>query len=410
MRSCQPPPPIEASVTGDERVRDAVCGTVSQKGRVLLLETDLCFRDAIGDCLIENGYKVVAVANTQQAFSEILTGDFSLVLYDPMMPGLSAETFYRSVGRIDPDLCERLVFMSEDRLDANTTEFIKSVNGLVLKKPFDVRNLLGSLALAELQCPLHSIFDCTSAEPVPLRVCEPAAGGTQILDQPGLREKVCAILARAETPDRTTVGVLNPEPHPRGSGMSLAYALAALALLLSLAGGLCLRYLNARDRLDAASSQCLGREAEWTTVSLDLQAALAMRAKAAAVQSQLARISAIRAKPHWASVLRCIVPPGDAKIEILEVSARGEKKDPGACEVRISGMVYGSQPGLMADQYRQSVEQILKRNANGRPVSIRLDQLQKAPETLRDEKRAEFVMIVSLGSIDPSLAMSKEGR
>ena len=409
-----------AEVTArDKRESEAANSGILKKGRVLLLEANAFFREAIADCLGENGYQIVSVRDSHEGLREVMAGDFALVLYDPRMPGLSAETFYRSVGRIDPGLCERLVFMSEDRVDANAVEFIKRVNGLVLKKPFDVRTLMGALTLAELQCSLHSVFDRAAAEPVPLRPVETEPSGTQVPEQSALDEKVAAILARgetlrrtfsrAETPGRISDALPNPEPHLRASGMSLSYALAALTLVFGLAAVLWLRYLNAQDRLDAVSSQRLGREAEWTAVSLDLQTALAMRAKAATAQSQLARIYAIRARPHWAPVLRCIVPPGDAKIEILEVSARGEKKDPGACEVRICGMALGSQPRLMADRYRQSMEQMLKTNANGRPVSTRLDQLDDASETLK-EKRADFVMVVTIGSIEQAPAMSKEGR
>ena len=413
-RSDRPPPTLGATGSGEERVWDAVCDTVSKKGRVLLLEPDPCFRDALSDCLLENGYKVVAVANTHQAFSEITANDFALVLYDPTMPGLSGEMFCRSVYRIDPELCGRFVFMSDDHGDAKTNEFIKNINGFVLKKPFDVKNLLASLALAESHHTFHGVFDFASTDPFPPQVCQTAdvlpPGGTQLPEESVLREKACPIPAGPQTPVGPSDALLNTEPQLRGRGMSLSYALAALALLLALAGGLWLRYLNARHHLDAASSQRLGREAEWTAASLDLQTALSMRAKAATAQSQLARISAIRAKPHWAPVLRGIVPLGDAKIDIVEISARGEKKDPGACEVRICGTAFGSPPMLMADRYRQSVEQILKRIANGRPVSARLDQLPEAPGTPPDEKRADFVMVVTIGSIEPSLAISKEGR
>lgn len=186
--------------------------------------------------------------------------------------------------------------------------------------------------------------------------------------------------------------------------------LAALAFLLGLPAGLWLRYSNARDRLDAASSQRLGREAEWTTVSLDLEAALAARAKAAKTESQLARISAIRAKPHWAPALRSLIPPVDMKIDTLEANARAERTDSGACNVRICGRATGPQTQMIADRYRQSVEENLKRNANGRPVSIRLDQLQQATGTLPDEKQSDFVMTTSIGSIEPAAAARKGGR
>jgi DNA-binding NarL/FixJ family response regulator len=330
----------------------------------------------------------VAVRDSDEGVRAVMTGDFTLVLYDPKMPGLPVESFYRSVGRVDPELCGRFVFMSQDRLDADTTAFIKSVNGLVLKKPFDVENLLESLALAELQYPLHRVFDRVSNEPVPLRAGETAAGGTQ--------GSVPASPARAETPG--------------GKSDARTYALAVLALLCGLAAILWYRHENLRGRLDAALEKRLALGTEWTAVSADLEAAVATRSKAETAQGQLARISAVRAKPHWAPVLRSIVPLVHAQIDILEVGARGEAEDSGACEVRVRGLAGGPSPRLTADRFRQSVEDDLKRHAGGRPVETRFEELEDAPGASPGEKRVVFVMNVTLGPVGPSPAMRKEGR
>jgi CheY-like chemotaxis protein len=388
-----PGSPRAEAVAADRRQPEAAGGRISRKGRVLLLEGNVFFREAIGDCLKENGYKFAAVRDSDEGVRAVMNGDFTLVLYDPKMPGLPVETFYRSVGRIDPDLCKRFVFMSEDRLGADTTGFIKSVNGLVLKKPFDIKDLLESLALAELQYPLDSVFDRAAAEPVPLRGGETAAGGAQVPGPSVPGEKVPASLAHAET-----------------SGMTRTYALAALAFLLGLAATLWYRHETLRERLDAALEKRLALGTEWRAVSTDLQAAVATRSKTATAQGQLARISALRAKPHWAPVLCSIVPLGHAGIDILQVSARGEAEDLGACEVRVRGVAGGSSPRLTADRFRQSVEDDLKRSANGRAVETHFEELEDAPRASPGEKRADFVMMVTLGSMEPTPATPKEGR
>jgi CheY-like chemotaxis protein len=117
------------------------------------------------DCLVEHGYPVVAVESSQQAFREITSGDFALVLYDSLMRGFSVETFYQAVGRVDPGLCERFVFMADDRADEATRRFIRNSNRFVLRKPFQEKDLLDAITVAELCGAYQSAFDASQVEP-----------------------------------------------------------------------------------------------------------------------------------------------------------------------------------------------------------------------------------------------------
>ncbi len=177
-------------------------GVIREKGRVLLLEADPCFRGTIEDCLVEHGHEVVAAESAQEGLRHVMDGDFALILFDLVMPGPAPELFYQSVRRVDPDLCERFVFMSADREDENTSRFIKDIDGFVLRKPFDSKNLLGSIALMELRGTVHSVLEGTSTEPIPSRIYRSSgagsAGGSRGPDDAALAEKVAKILARAE--------------------------------------------------------------------------------------------------------------------------------------------------------------------------------------------------------------------
>ena len=122
------------------------------------------------------------------------------------------------------------------------------------------------------------------------------------------------------------------------------------------------------------------------------------------------------AERHHAEVralhlVRNIVPEGNGKIEILEIDARCETKDPGACEVRVHGIAGGAASGHTAENFRQSVEENLEKNANGRPVSVRFERISKdAPTALAGERRTDFILIASIGTAGQALAAAKEGR
>lgn len=227
-----------------------------------------------------------------------------------------------------------------------------------------------------------------------------------------LEEKVAKILARAQTPPKPgpTVTVLpKAEPEHRAGGELRARVFAGLALLVALGAGLSPLYLKALDRVTAASAERLGTEAEWTAISTDLQKALAELPELARSQSLPARIAADRAKPRWTPVLCGIVPSDTVRIDILEVDARGEPGDSGACHMSVRGVADGPQPRLMADQFRRAVEDNLKRAANGRPVSTHFERLKDAPDASLEQARATFDLIATLGPM-PSVAPRKEKR
>lgn len=150
---------------GEKPPAPAVNPGNTKKGRILLLEDDESFCEVIRDCLVEKGYDVVAVQNGGEGVREVLASDFKTVLCDIMMPGLPGDMFYRAVERIRPALCQAFIFMTGHQNDARTNEFIKSVNGFVLRKPFPLDKMLDSIALAEVRRTFHSVFDNAPAGP-----------------------------------------------------------------------------------------------------------------------------------------------------------------------------------------------------------------------------------------------------
>lgn len=395
-----------------ERGTDAASGTVSKNGRVLLLEDDASFRHIITDCLTENGYEVVAVHNGGEAVREVLASDFALVLCDLMMPCLSGDMFFRVVERISPALCQRFVFMTGHQCDAGTDALIQSVKAFVLRKPFPLKNLLDAIAFVECRLMHRSVFDSHGMDVNPL----PGSDSLSFFQtgSPAVAEK--AVLERILARSRTNPPLAGPsdprcqgESQPCASGIPGALLFATVTLMLALAGGLWIGNLIARDRLETAALKRQALEEEWAAVSPDLQEALARRSEAAGAEKQLAWLSAHRAKPRWAWVLRCIVPAGDAMVEILGVEARADAKDTSACEVSVVGIAGGAEPRQMANHFRESLEQNLKRDANGRAVSTRFERLDDAPALLPEQKRADFVITVSVAPGRPALAMQKGG-
>jgi hypothetical protein len=187
------------------------------------------------------------------------------------------------------------------------------------------------------------------------------------------------------------------------------FVFAGIAILLSVAVSAGTRYREAQDRVTAIEAEHSALDSEWQAIAPKLSAALAVRSTIEAEQRQLARISEARSKPRWAPALRCIVPTAEAGIEIHEIQARRDPTDFGACELRISGSAGGSQPRLGADLYRKAIEEALMKDAAGRSVSTRFEQLNDVPEELAEKERVTFVLIATLDRQEPAVA-ERRGR
>lgn len=119
--------------------------------KILVLEDDPSFREIVQVYFEEQGFSVVSVQNGVEGVHEILAGDFDAILCDMQMPTLPGDMFYRAVERMRPHLCERFIFMTGYRGNPKVNEFIASVDGMVLIKPFHMDDLPEMLAFVELR-------------------------------------------------------------------------------------------------------------------------------------------------------------------------------------------------------------------------------------------------------------------
>ena len=355
---------------------------------MLLLDDDPAFNEVIRDFLAECGYTVVAVQSGVEGVREVLVGDFALILCDMEMPAMPGDMFYRAVERIRPQLCERFLFMTGYRGDAKTNEFIKAVNGIVLRKPFQLQDLEDSIAFIQSR---------PAPEPVP------DTRGPRASAVPSVASRQVACAQNNPAPPRT--------PPARVATRAFAFATVALCIAFAASLGAWRFLLAGCESARSAELSMLSRE--WTAVSAQLQDANAVRPKIEAALGQPARIAADRARPRWTPALREIAIEAARGIEILEIHARGEVEDSGACELRLRGAAVGLQPRLVADLFREAVEEGLKRNADGRAASVRFEQIEDAPDApgaLPDQRRGTFVIVAEVSPMKPPMAESGEGH
>lgn len=401
-----------AAGRGAEAPRAAPGGAVSAKGRVLLIEDDPAFREIISDGLAENGYSVVAVQNSADGIRELLAGEITLVICDVTMPEMRGDTFYRAVEKVRPVLCQRFLFTTGRQTDAKTDNFIQSIGGTVLRKPFGMEELVGAITLAEVNSTFRSVFEFPAADPALPRSSTPA--GDFPADGPALAEKVAVILARAEgeqAPEGPADLLPEMEPHLRASGASRAVMFFGWALLVALVAGLCVLYGKARAGIAAATAEIVALDAEWTALSPQLEEEAALRSKVEALHKQLAGITEDRTAPRWAPALRRVVACAGLEIEVLAVRAREENGETKMWTLRVSGISKATAPRIAADRYRLALEQELERLFHG-GVSVRFEQfedLPRAASALPDERRGSFKIVATIRFDGTTGTEGKEG-
>lgn len=390
----------------------AADAAASEKGRVLLLERDPAFREVIRECLAGNGYSVVTAEDSRAGLKEVLARDFALVLYDPLTPGLPGDLFYKAVNRVDRELCQRFVFMTGDDNDDATIDFVTRIDGFVLQKPFEAASLLDLIAFAQAR----GTFE-RGPKPV---VCEPAIANicTPVEESPAAAVPVSELdldvrlyLPPAQPGPAPVIPAIAPgagDREGREEGGFPVFAVAGFLLMLGLAAALGKPYVATRDRIADASARRVALGTEWAATSRKLEESLAARAKLQRAQARQARISDFRTAPRWSPALSCMIPKADAMVEIVEVEARGDAENPGACEVRVRGIAGGPRPRQAAEQFRRAAEDNLGKKADGRAVHTHFAWLEGTRAALPDQEKAEFVMIATIRPAEPPIAAGKE--
>lgn len=113
--------------------------------KILMLEDEVAFAIVLKENLEAEGYHVTVVSNGAEGLKKILTSNFEIILCDMVMPNFPGDMFYLAVERVRPNLCKRFIFISGYRGDAKIREFIRSIRGLMLWKPFEMHVLFDAI-------------------------------------------------------------------------------------------------------------------------------------------------------------------------------------------------------------------------------------------------------------------------
>jgi DNA-binding response OmpR family regulator len=135
-------------VPSAEKIHE-ISGVESKVDRktMLLLEDDSQLAEILTIELEANNFRVTCVKNGVEGLKRIMSENFDIILCDMMMPNLPGDMFFLAVQRAKPHLCKRFIFMTGHKGEKKIDEFIRSVRGVMLWKPFQFHDLLEAIKI-----------------------------------------------------------------------------------------------------------------------------------------------------------------------------------------------------------------------------------------------------------------------
>lgn len=106
--------------------------------------------------LLQREYQVTAREMAKEGLALLRQGvHFDIVLCDVMMPEMNGVAFYKAVHDELPQLLKRLVFISGGAFTPETTHFLEMLEAPLIRKPFQLQELLETLVLVRKRVDLE---------------------------------------------------------------------------------------------------------------------------------------------------------------------------------------------------------------------------------------------------------------
>ena len=123
---------------------ETVNGTLHKK-HVLIVDDDIPLAWSLKESLESDGYEATIVPDGALALKFVLEHQLDAVVCDLQMAGVEGDLFYATVGRTNPSLARRFIFIIGLDARSQFQKFIESVELPVLCKPVALAALRGEV-------------------------------------------------------------------------------------------------------------------------------------------------------------------------------------------------------------------------------------------------------------------------
>jgi PAS domain S-box-containing protein len=108
---------------------------------ILVVDDETMIQDLLMDTLEDLGHKVDTAANGDEACRKISAAGYDLVITDVRMPRMDGMSLYRNILSMRPELKGKIIFITGDLIDTDTTRFLAETEARTIPKPLDIRRI-----------------------------------------------------------------------------------------------------------------------------------------------------------------------------------------------------------------------------------------------------------------------------
>jgi two-component system NtrC family sensor kinase len=105
---------------------------------ILVVDDEPSLASGLARLLRRDGHTVETAANGRLALARLQARAYDLILCDVRMPELDGPSLYRLLERQQPNLCQRIIFLTGDTLEPATQAFLEASGVPCLLKPFAI--------------------------------------------------------------------------------------------------------------------------------------------------------------------------------------------------------------------------------------------------------------------------------
>jgi len=109
---------------------------------VMVIDDEISITNLIEESLTRSGARVDVFNSGWDAFVRLSEQPYDVIVTDRMMPGISGEQLYHMVRSMNPELAERIIFITGDVSSEACKSFLGAGDVRYLLKPFRLRALL----------------------------------------------------------------------------------------------------------------------------------------------------------------------------------------------------------------------------------------------------------------------------
>jgi two-component system NtrC family sensor kinase len=135
-----PAGPVVAEVA-ETAAADAFDDAPRVSARILVLDSETALAALICETLNAEGHETVAAIDAEEALGRLAGEPFDLLVSDAALPGLSGDRLAREVGRLRPQLLDRILLTTGDWVSREPEAVARRLGAGLLRKPFELDEL-----------------------------------------------------------------------------------------------------------------------------------------------------------------------------------------------------------------------------------------------------------------------------